>query len=200
MDGGVVEIVASHHLGAVFVIAAASAEARFVVVNPWQSALKFVLLAYVVVLLHIGHAVVFVVVETCHFAGIEPIRTAHACEIVDHCHGGFAIGGYTEREHFAGKTPTAIVDGNDFVAVNQIVGNAEGVIRLVHDGNLLEAAVQPYALQHGIALGIGFATLRVGGGLPSEGELLISLGIDGKGLHGEGLHHIGAMVALGNEF
>ena len=143
---------------------------------------------------------VFLVVETSHLAKVEPVRTANTGEVVDHSHGAFAFSSHTERKHFAWETAAAFIHGDDFITVNQVVGNLHVESRFFHHCDFLESTIKTHTLAHHITLCVGVGALCIGCWLPSEGERIRTSRINGETVDRKWLHHIVAMVALCDKF
>ena len=83
--------------------------------------------------------------------------------------------------------------------MNVVVVDAHAVLRTLDGRNLLETAIQANALTHDIGSGVGILALSVGGGFPRE-QIMVLVGLaDGKAVDRQRLHHIGAVIALGDE-
>ena len=197
MDGRIVKGVTSHvHR---LVVAATGAEARRIVVLPLDVAAELILRAQVVDLLDIRHAMVLVIVKACTVGTVKPVGSAHTGEAINHQHIALATCRLAQTQRLARETAAAIIHGDNAIGVQFVIVDAHAVLRSLYSGNLLERTVQTHTFTHDVTRGISIVAQVIVGGIPIEQIVALAALADGKVLDRQGLHHIGAMVALGDE-
>ena len=142
---------------------------------------------------------VLVVVKAGTVGTVKPVGGAHAGEAVDHEHIAHAACHLAQAQRLARETAAAVVHGDNTVGMYLIIVDAHAVLRTTGGGDLLEGAVQSHTLTHDEGRGIGIVAQLVVGRIPRE-QVMAFVGLgDGKGVDGQRLHDIGAVVALGDE-
>ena len=119
MNCRIVKGVTCHHL--LLVAGTACTETTGVIVTPIERTVELKLRAHIVDLLHVGHAMVFLIGKACHGACIKPVGRTHTGKAVHNHHSSLATRSNTTGEHLAWEGTATLVKGDNLVGMYFVI-------------------------------------------------------------------------------